>query len=109
MSNVIESRYQGDRVMRRRYCTRCPEKWVTYEITREEYKKLHALDNKRNEIKQLAEMIWYMKAYEVTPEQMEIQRLNSVIRDLRSIIHELQKDNNKQKSLISKLKSKENS
>jgi signal transduction histidine kinase len=50
-----------------------------------------------------------MKAYEVTPEQMEIQRLNSVIRDLRSIIHELQKDNSKQKSLISKLKSKENS
>lgn len=57
MSNVVESRYQGDRVMRRRYCTRCPEKWVTYEISREEYKNLHAIDDKRDSIKQLAEMI----------------------------------------------------
>lgn len=49
-----------------------------------------------------------MKAYEVTPEQREIQRLNSIIRDLRSLVHELQKDCNKQKSLISKMKNREN-
>lgn len=49
-----------------------------------------------------------MKAYEMTPEEREIQRLHSVIRDLRTMVHELQKESNKQKSMISKLKSKGN-
>lgn len=57
ISSVVESRDQSDRIMRRRYCTKCPEKWVTYEISRAEYKKLHEIDDKRDTIKELAKLI----------------------------------------------------
>jgi hypothetical protein len=49
-----------------------------------------------------------MKAHEITPEMRIIQQQKQHIRELRQIIHDLQHDVNKQKSLINKLKNKEN-
>ena len=49
-----------------------------------------------------------MKAHEITPEMRIIQQQKQEIRELRQIILELQHDVNKQKSLINKLKNREN-
>ena len=48
-----------------------------------------------------------MKANEITPEMRILQQQKQHIKELRHIIHELQHDVNKQKSLIKKLKNKE--